>query len=77
MGDRREFQDGTLNYFRLLDVFMHTVSQTVVGKGLAPPLFHIFSETLLPCPSKQSGFFDEFPAWPVQLDQVRGKLFQI
>lgn len=77
MGDRREFQDGTLNYFRLLDVFMHTVSQTVVGKGLAPPLFHIFSETLLPCPSEQSGFFDEFPAWPVQLDQVRGKLFQI
>eukprot|EP00904_Undaria_pinnatifida_P013653 jgi/Undpi1/9418/HiC_scaffold_27.g11875.m1 len=70
MGDRREFQDGSLDYFALLDLFMATVSQQVVGKGLVPPLFHIFSETLVPCPSGETGLFDEFPVWPVELDQI-------
>ena len=50
---------------------MTTVSHEVVGKGLEPPLFHIFSETLNPCPSGETGLFDEFPTWPVELDQVR------
>lgn len=71
MGDRREFQDGTLYYFQLLDLFMSTVSQEVVAKGLAPPLFHVFSETLIPCPPEETGLFEEFPTWPVELDQVR------
>ena len=71
MGDRREFQDGSLYYYELLDLFMTTVSQQVVGKGLEAPLFHIFSETLIPCPSEETGLFDEFPTWPVELDQVR------
>ena len=50
---------------------MTPVSQEVVGKGLELPLFHIFSETLIPCPSGETGLFDEFPTWPVELDQVR------
>ena len=70
MGDRREYQDGNLDYFQLLDLFMSTFSQEVVGKGLESPLFHVFSETLVPCPSGETGFFDEFPTWPVELDQV-------
>ena len=70
MGDRREFQDGTLDYVQLLDLFMLTVSQEVVAKGLASPLFHVFSEALVPCPSEATGLFDEFPTWPVELDQV-------
>lgn len=71
MGDRREFQDGSLKYFQLLDLFMSTFSREAEGKGLEPPLFHIFSETLVPCPSGETGLFDEFPTWPVELDQVR------
>ena len=71
MGDRRAFQAGSLEYFQLLDRFMITVSLEVVGKGLESPLFHIFSETLVPCPSEETGLFDEFPTWPVELDQVR------
>lgn len=69
MGDRREYQDGSLEYLLLLDAFMDTFSKQVVEMGLETPLFHIFSETLLPCPSK-NGSFDEFPAWPVNVDQV-------
>lgn len=69
MGDRREYQDGSLEYLLLLDAFMDSFSRQVVEMGLETPLFHIFSETLLPCPS-EDGFFDEFPTWPVKLDQV-------
>ncbi|CAM9457360.1 unnamed protein product [Laminaria digitata] len=70
MGDRRAFQEGTLEYFKLLERFMDTVSSEVAKKGLEPPLFHIFSETLEACPSSDTGLFDEFPSWPVVLDQV-------
>ena len=71
LGDRRAFQDGNLEYFQLLELFMDTVSQEVVRKGLEPPQFHVFSETMIPCPSADSGLFEEFPTWPVKLDKVR------
>ena len=48
MGDRRAFQEGTLEYFALLEQFMDTVSTEVTKKGRDPPLFHIFSETIIP-----------------------------
>lgn len=70
MGDRREFQDGSLGYFQLLDLLMDKFSLEVVGKGLEQPLFHIFSETVIPCPPEHTGLFEEFPTWPVELDQV-------
>lgn len=70
MGDRRELQATLPEYFRLLELFMDTVSTEVVGMGLEPPLFHVFSETLMPCPSADTGRFDEFPAWPLMLAQV-------
>ena len=70
MGDRRAYVDATAEYFRLLEAIMATVSQQVVEKGLEQPRFHVFSETLVPCPSVETGTFDEFPAWPVQPDQV-------
>lgn len=70
MGDRREFQDGNLEYFQLLELVMSTIEAEVVDKGLPKPLFHIFSETLVPCPSGETGLFDEFPTWPVDVDQV-------
>ena len=73
MGDRRAFQEGTLEYFALLEQFMDTVSTEVTKKGLDPPLFHIFSETIIPCPSSDTGLFDEFPTWPVALDEVRSE----
>lgn len=70
MGDRREWQDGSAEYFELLELIMGTISAEVVGRGLQAPLFHVFSETLVPCPSGEEGLFDEFPTWPVGVDQV-------
>ncbi|CAM9498525.1 unnamed protein product [Ectocarpus sp. 13 AM-2016] len=37
---------------------------------LPEPLFHVFSETLSPCPSTATGLFDEFPTWPVKVGQI-------
>lgn len=71
MGDRRGIQRATLEYFQLLDKFMEAVTEGVVGKGHAAPTFHVFSETLFPCPSAESGTFAEFPVWPVEMDQVK------
>ena len=65
MGDRRAILGDRLEYFSYLEKFMDTVSKEVIGRGLQPPLFHIFSETLVPCPSEDAGIFDEFPTWPV------------
>lgn len=71
MGDRREFLDeGEDGYFQLLETFMGTISEGVTKRGLPAPVFHIFSETLKPCPSETTGVFDEFPTWPVELNQV-------
>lgn len=71
MGDRREFLDGGNDgYFQLLETFMGTISAGVLERGLPQPVFHIFSETLKPCPSQITGLFDEFPAWPVDLNEV-------
>lgn len=71
MGDRQAFLDGNLEYFQLLERIMKVIAAEVANKGLPKPLFHIFSETLAPCPSEETGLFDEFPTWPVSLDQVR------
>lgn len=71
MGDRRDILGESKEYFVLLELFMDTVSEEVVRKGLDPPLFHVFSETLMPCPSEDTGLFEEFPTWPVH--QVRNE----
>lgn len=55
----------------MLELIMDTISAEVVGRGLQTPLFHVFSETLAPCPSGEAGLFDEFPMWPVGVDKVR------
>lgn len=73
MGDRRTLQGNGLEYFQLLENFMETVSEVVLEKGLEAPLFHIFSETVMPCPSESTGAFEEFPAWPIAHEQVRKK----
>lgn len=71
MGDRRKFFDkGNDRYFQLLEAFMGTISAGVTQRGLLSPVFHIFSESLRPCPSETTGLFEEFPTWPVELDQV-------
>lgn len=72
MGDRRQFVSTDLEYFRLLDAFMNTVTAQVQALGLPPPIFHVFSETSRPCPSRDTGVFEEFSAWPpVEWSQVR------
>ena len=72
LGDRAraltKVRDG---YFEVLEAFMDTVTSVVVLRGYLPPVFHIFSETSLPCPNTYNGTFDEFPDWPVDMDQVR------
>lgn len=51
---------------------MDTVTAAVEEKGQPAPMFHIYSETIDPCPAQDTGTFPEFPGWPVELDQVRG-----
>lgn len=57
-------------YVRLLEEFIEVVTNRVVDKTRNKPVFHIFSETALPCPSLHNGTFAEFPFWPVEIDQV-------
>ncbi|CAM9440698.1 unnamed protein product, partial [Ectocarpus fasciculatus] len=59
-------------YFQRLEDVMFTISHHVELKALATPVFHIFSETFSPCPSNDTGTFDEFPTWPVEADQLAG-----
>lgn len=73
MGDRREYLDQNDQYFAMLESVMATISTEVVDKGLLEPYFHIFSETLAPCPSEETQLFGEFPAWPLGDDEVRTK----
>ncbi|CAM9392060.1 unnamed protein product [Scytosiphon promiscuus] len=70
MGDRHRFADKHPEYVNLLEDVMSTISHEVTQKGLLEPLFHVFSETVNPCPSEKTGVFGEFPAWPVTADQV-------
>lgn len=50
---------------------MDTVSAAALRQREVLPVFHIFSETLEPCPSTETGAFDEFLRWPVDTDEVR------
>lgn len=70
MGDRHKFTDMHPEYFERLEGVMSTISLEVIRRGLAEPLFHVFSETIMPCPSEKTGLFDEFPTWPVAADEV-------
>ncbi|CAM9300435.1 unnamed protein product [Ectocarpus sp. 8 AP-2014] len=70
MGDRRAYYDGSTQYFDSVELIMETVADEVRQRGLPEPLFHVFSETLSPCPSTVTGLFEEFSAWPVELDQI-------
>ncbi len=70
MGDRRDIEFVTPEYFSLLEDFMEIVTREVVERGHAEPTFHVFSEALYPCPSPGNATFNEFPSWPVERDQV-------
>ncbi|CAM9391908.1 unnamed protein product, partial [Scytosiphon promiscuus] len=70
MGDRHRFADKHPDYVKRLEDVMSTISHEVTQKGLPEPLFHVFSETVDPCPSETTGVFGEFRAWPVVDDQV-------
>lgn len=71
LGDRDAGDGSTLkNYFDMLEDFMATVTSTLSRLGQEPPMFHIFSEVVSPCPSSDGGYFEEFPHWPVHEDQV-------
>lgn len=71
LGDRKGVDQATVKYLELLETFMDTVSAAVVEQGYSAPLFHIFSETVAPCPWPSTNAFSEFPNWPVEPDQVR------
>lgn len=71
MGDRRGIVGEAPEYVEKVERIMSIMSEGVTGKGLNPPLFHVFSETGSPCPSESTGLFAEFPSWPVELHQVR------
>lgn len=63
-------------YFRLLEAFMEMVAGRLLARGYDMPVFHVFSETSLPCPDAGNGTFEEFPLWPVEVDQVSTHLHQ-
>ncbi|CAN0162597.1 unnamed protein product [Ectocarpus fasciculatus] len=70
MGDRRAYYDGNPQYFRNVELITETVTDEFRRRGLPEPMFHLFSETLNPCPSAVTGLFDEFPTWPIELEQI-------
>ena len=58
-------------YLSAVEELMDTVTEVVVDQGLEPPLFHVFSETMEPCPSLETNSFDEFPTWAIGSRQVK------
>ncbi|CAM9998318.1 unnamed protein product [Ascophyllum nodosum] len=58
-------------YLTAIQEMMGVMTEVVEEKGLEPPLFHIFSETIKPCPSLETNSFDEFPAWAIEPQQVQ------
>lgn len=77
MGDRRVIQDIPDDYFKRLEELMETITSTVLESGLAVPLFHVFTETLMPCPSSETGTFDEMPQWHVNKEEVWLIVFRV
>lgn len=72
LGDRvTYFHDNGVSHLGYLETFMETVEKTAIVYG-RQTMFHVFSETSLPCPD-ENGFFPEFPDWQVSMDQVKGK----
>lgn len=74
LGDRVASAENLAKHFRLLEELMDIIASVMRERRLQPPLFHVFSETEHPCPSPETGLFDEFPVWPVELDQVRNRI---
>ncbi|CAM9444778.1 unnamed protein product, partial [Ascophyllum nodosum] len=70
LGDRTAPAESLMKYFGYLEELMGTVTDMMATKGMEAPLFHVFSETEEPCPSLDTGTFEEFPTWPVELDQI-------
>lgn len=71
LGDRADVHGGVQDYFELLEEFMDLVALAFSDQGHDPPMFHVFSETAFDCPSPGEGFFEEFPLWPIEEDEVR------
>lgn len=72
LGDRVVyFHDDGIGHLGHLEAFMETVRKTALVYG-RETMFHVFSETSLPCP-EENGFFSEFPNWQVSMDQVKEK----
>ena len=65
----------TKKYRSILDKLIFAVSEAVEAEGQLSPQFHVFSETVEPCPSEETGAFDEFPDWPLEADEVQSLFF--
>ena len=61
------------SYIENLEGVMDVISTATEEKKMRPPLFHVFTETLMPCPSQETGLFDEFPSWAIEADQVQAR----
>lgn len=70
LGDRISAAARNPDYIHHLEALMDLISLAVQEKGLASPLFHVFTQTFMPCPSEETALFDEFPSWPLEVDQV-------
>lgn len=71
LGDRQVIDHGyELGYVGSIEAFMETVTTVVTRRGLDTPMFHVFSETSMPCPRVGPKTFQEFPTWPIEAYQV-------
>ena len=73
LGDRTGSVESMSSYIEHLEGVMDVISTATKEKEMRPPLFHVFTETLMPCPSQETGLFDEFLSWPIEADKVQAR----
>lgn len=71
MGDRAGLDKTPEEFLTRLDRFMEAVTEVTAEFGIPPPVFHVFSESQQPCPRANTATFEDFPSWPVDMDEVK------
>lgn len=71
MGDRAGLDRTPEEFLTRLNGFMDTVTEVTAELGIAQPVFHVFSESQQPCPHADTATFEEFPLWPVDMNEVK------
>ena len=71
LGDRAKIARDVLKSERdHIIQLINVIAQEAEALDQLTPLFHIYSETELPCPSLEDGVFPEFPEWAIAPNEV-------